>query len=240
MSTNYEVGAGSYNNWDFYNSHVHSDLQQGRFISAETTLVAAGFPSIEETLTSSATPQQPSKASASDQVYPIGLLETIGVQQSKQIQRIFEIGSARSYFIPGRVIGSFNLGRTFFNGNSLLRVLYSYANLGLTDGATTVTPLITEAANDPQKDLLRDPGYNQFFIDMTSDLFSRPFGLAIYCKDSLGNTSNAFFMENCYVQGHQITISSGSVLIMEGASAQFERAIPIKMINDVVQDPGVA
>jgi len=120
------------------------------------------------------------------------------------------------------------LGRTFFNGNSLLKVLYAYTNVPLTDGET-LQPLIEEATGAIQKRLLRDPGYDQFFIDLTSDLFARPFGLAVYCKDSLGETSSAFFMEHCYIQGHQVTVSSGSVLIMEGASAQFERAVPIKM-----------
>ena len=230
MSTNFEVGANSFTNWDFYNNHVHNDNLQGKFISAETTLVAAGFPSMEAPPAADEAAQAALEA-AYAAVYPIGLLETIGVQQSKQIQRIFEIGSARSYFIPGRVIGSFNLGRTFFNGNSLLRALYAHANVELVAPGVSVEPLISEAESLGQIPLLRDPGYNQFFIDMTSDLFARPFGMAIYCKDSLGETSNAFFMENCYVQGHQITISSGSVLIMEGASAQFERAVPIKMVN---------
>ena len=229
MGTNNKLGINSFTNWDFYNNHVHNDSKQGKFISSETTLVAAGFPSIEETPAAAAgTYEQP--LGAQNQVFPIGLLETIGIQQSKQVQRIFEIGSARSYFIPGRVVGSFNLGRTFFNGNSLLKVLYAHTSLSLTNG-DDVEALIAGGDDVAQKDLLRDPGYNQFFIDLTSDLFARPFGMAVYCKDSLGETSNAFFMENCYIQGHQITISSGSILIMEGSSAQFERAVPIKMVT---------
>lgn len=228
MATNTNLGINSFTNWDFYNNHVHNDNKQGRFISSETTLVAAGFPSTDET--PAAAVAQGDASASQNQVYPIGLLETIGIQQSKQVQRIFEIGSARSYFIPGRVIGSFNLGRTFFNGNSLLKVLYAHTALNLTN-SDQVEALIAGAGDVAMKDLLRDPGYNQFFIDLTSDLFARPFGIAVYCKDSLGETSNAFFMENCYIQGHQITISSGSILIMEGASAQFERAVPIKMVT---------
>lgn len=229
MATNPDIGKNSFTNWDFYNNHVHNDNKQGRFISAETTLVAAGFPSIEET-PAAAIAAEGAPSAAQNQVYPIGLLETIGVQQSKQIQRIFEIGSARSFFIPGRVIGSFNLGRTFFNGNSLLKALYAHSSLTLSNGDTDEA-LIDAGDDVVQRQLKRDPGYNQFLIDLTSDLFSRPFGLAVYCKDSLGDTSNAFFMENCYVQGHQLTVSSGSVMIMEGASAQFERAVPIKMVS---------
>jgi len=249
-----EYGAASYSNWDFYNKFVESDNKQGRFISSETTLIAAGFPELESI--PAATEKTDVKRTVNDvtetgtqvtnqaQVYPIGLIESLGVQQSKQIQRIFEIGSARSYFIPGRVIGAFNLGRTFFNGNSLLRVLYAHVKAKFED--TEINPLLSisstqqfgvEAATavNPsflgveQFDLKRSPGFNQFFIDLTSDLFQRPFGIAVYCKDNFGNSSHAFYLENCYIQGHQVNVSSGSLLIMEGTSAQFERVAPIKM-----------
>lgn len=252
MSTNnnYQSGANSYNNWDFYNDHVDVGVKQGQFISSETTLVAAGFPDLHSStvVRSADRPDNPDTPDADEayqgtanQVYPIGLLETIGVQQSKQIQRIFELGSARSYFIPGRVIGSFNLGRTFFNGASLLRALYAYTSTVDPDNNTNeslMANLESVRNGGDQISLKRAAGHNNFLIDLTSDLFARPFGMAIYCKDSLGDTSNAFFLENCYVQGHQLSISAGSLIIMEGASSQFERAVPIKMVS--VQATNVA
>lgn len=261
MSTTKTIGSNSYHKWNFYNHHVSTDLQAGKFISSETSLVAAGFPDLESGTAkrsysvgegAEATPVTP------NQVFPIGLLETIGIQQSKQIQRIFEIGSARSYFIPGRVVGSFNLGRTFFNGVSLLRALYAYVTATGPDNTLVQYPLLAdlldqslngsgESTDDTRAadliaaqarggdlieihNLKRVAGHNDFLIDMTSDLFSRPFGMAIYAKDNFGSISHSFYLENCYVQGHQISISSGSLLIMEGAAAQFERAVPIKMV----------
>ena len=113
----------SFANWDFQNYHVQQDINMGQFVNAESTLVGAGppeLPSSVETGGFTAT------TAATAMVYPIGLLETISLQQSKQMQKIFEIGSSRSYFIPGRVVGSINLGRTFYFGPSLLRVLYAY------------------------------------------------------------------------------------------------------------------
>jgi len=266
MSTNPDIGSTSYNNWDFYNQHVTSDNQQGRFISSETSLVAAAFPSISEGKADQrfTTGKEGLIAAVNTgEVYPIGLLESLGVQQSKQVQRIFEIGSARSYFIPGRVFGQFNIGRTFFNGVSLLRALYAYVTAAY-DGKIVQYPLMADIlassnvsntvptdlppnlpsdfkwgnAIEPQRaeaygvtvtNLKRVAGYNDFLIDLTSDLFSRPFGLAVYTKDNFSRTSNAFYLENCFLQGHQISLSSGSLLIMEGASAQFERAVPIEM-----------
>jgi hypothetical protein len=234
----------SYSSWDFYNFHVQQDLVGGQFVSAESTLVAAGPPQI----TSNAAQAGAAGVSqgAVGEVYPIGLLETVGVQQSKQLQRIFEIGSSRSYFVPGRVIGSISVGRTFYFGPSLLRVLYAYyknttnsINIGT---AAIGTQMTTQGLTvpDPQAQLLagptslhelrRTPGEGYFFIDLASDLFSQPTGMAIYFKDANFISIGAIYLENCYVQGHQLNISSGSVLVMEGVSLQYDRIVPIKVL----------
>jgi hypothetical protein len=78
--------------------------------------------------------------------------------------------------------------------------------------------------------LKRSPGSDFFFIDLASDLFSQPTGLAIYFKDMNYTSVGAMYLEDNYVQGHQMTISSGSVLVMEGASMQYDRIVPIKML----------
>jgi hypothetical protein len=227
-----------FSNWDFYNYHVQQDLQGGQFVSAESTLVGAGAPQITGTAGQS--------ASTNPSIYPIGLLETVGVQQSKQLQRIFEIGSVRSYFVPGRVIGSLSIGRTFYFGPSLLRVLYAYyknttnsINIGTKPPGTT-KEFDGFLAPDPEAQLLtgptalhslkRTPGEGYFFIDLASDLFAQPTGMAIYFKDANSVSVGAMYLENCYVQGHQLNISSGSVLVMEGASLQYDRIVPIKIM----------
>lgn len=231
-------GTTSYSNWDFYNYHIQEDLVGGQFVSAESTLIAAGPPQASQTVSGGTT----------GGIYPIGLLESVGLQQSKQLQRIFEIGSTRSYFIPGRVIGSLSVGRTFYFGPSLLRVLYAYyrssatvASFGNTSpGATIVVDGLT--VPDPQAALLdnvdmaglhtikRSPGEDYFFVDLASDLFNQPTGMAIYFKDQNATSVGAMYLEFCYVQGHQLNISSGSVLVMEGVSLQYDRIVPIKVL----------
>lgn len=232
------MGTTSFSNWDFYNYHVQQDLQGGQFVSAESTLVASGPPQITQT----------SGGGTTGGIYPIGLLESVGIQQSKQLQRVFEIGSSRSYFIPGRAVGSISIGRTFYFGPSLLRVLYAYyrnntngINIGSKPAGTTITVGGIEVP-DPEAALLdvveasslhqlrRTPGEDYFFIEMASDLFAQPTGMAIYFKDANSVSVGAMYLEYCYVQGHQLSISSGSVLVMEGASLQYDRIVPIKVI----------
>jgi hypothetical protein len=53
--------------------------------------------------------------------------------------------------------------------------------------------------------------------------------MAVYFKDANTDTLGGFYLEECYVQGHQMTVSSGSVLIMEGASLQYDLLVPIDL-----------
>jgi hypothetical protein len=232
-----------FSNWDFSNYHVQQELQGGQFVSAETSLIAAGPPEIGGT-----GPYSNQPASSVSTVYPIGLIENAGLSQSKQIQKIFEVGSSRSYFIPGRVIGSVNLGRIFYYGPSLLRVMYSHyqsdtgaVKIGTKDSGTMLTLPDGSSAPDPLARLLNkggpfhqvkvSPGEDYFYINLASDLFNQPTGLAFYFKDANFNSVGAFYLEQVYVQGHQFSVSSGSVLIMEGAAAQYDRIVPIKLLN---------
>ena len=228
----------SYTNWNFHKFRVQQELTGGQFINAESTLIAAGPPYLSD-----ATDIE------GDSVYPIGLLETFGLQQSRQLQRIFEIGSSRSYFIPGRTIGSITLGRTFYFGPSLLRVLYAYwkgtaegedvassVSIGMEPKVYPMTPeqYATSGgqellSGDQKRSLFRNPGYGFLLIDLASDLFAQPTGMAVYFKDANTDTLGGFYLEECYVQGHQMTVSSGSVLIMEGASLQYDLLVPIDL-----------
>lgn len=232
-----------FSTWDFSNYHVQQELKGGQFVSAETSLIAAGPPQINNT-----DPYSSGSTSQAGKVYPIGLLENAGLSQSKQLQKIFEIGSGRSYFVPGRVMGSVSLGRTFYYGPSLLRVMYAYyyskkgdvfigtnkegSQITLADGSTALDPLarLLDTSSTAYHPVKTSPGEDYFYVNLASDLFNQATGLAFYFKDANFNSVGAFYLEQVYVQGHQFSISSGSVLIMEGVSAQYDRIVPIKLL----------
>jgi len=237
----------SLNNWDFHNHHVQEELIGGEFVSAETTLIAAGPPRLSDIGNGDAT----LTSDEGDSVYPIGVLENVGLSQSKQLQRIFEIGSSRSYFIPGRTIGSLTLGRVLYHGPSLLKVLYAHykqtasddpdTNLMYDPKGSTVNVGGVQVAS-PNQTLLElpalqaelhrikyTPGVDDLWMNLASDIFNQPTGICIYFRNQLDMTLGAVYLEECYVQGHQLSISSGSVLLMEGVSLQFDRVRPIRM-----------
>jgi hypothetical protein len=246
------MASTSFSDWNFKNYHVQQEMKGGQFVNAETTLVASGPPEIGTSATTGAATGTPSSIS----VYPIGLLESFALSQSKQLQRIFEIGSSRSYFVPGRVIGSISLGRVFYFGPSLMRVMYAHyqtpadspVSIGTADSTAQLSVTqpftggsISETIMDPQAKLLnvdgisapvvQSPGDDFFYINLASDLFNQPSGMAVFFKDTSFVTVGAFYLEDIYIQGHQMSISSGSVLIMEGVSAQYDRLVPIKSIT---------
>lgn len=235
----------SFNNWDFHNHHVQEELLGGEFVSAETTLVAAGPPRLTDITGPDSTIDTVGEG---DMVFPIGVLENVGLSQSKQLQRIFEIGSARSYFIPGRTIGSITLGRVLYHGPSLLKVLYAhYKQVGgdlefLNAAKDALVDIGGVNFPDPNRTLLdlpelqrqlhrvkHNPGYDDFWMNLASDIFNQPTGLCLYFRNQLDITVGCIYLEECYIQGHQLSVSSGSVLVMEGVSCQFDQVRPVRM-----------
>lgn len=238
----------SLNNWDFHNFHVQAELLGGEFVSAETTLIAAGPPRLTD-ITGGNPGAEGDLDDEGDMVFPIGVLENVGLSQSKQLQRIFEIGSSRSYFIPGRTIGSLSLGRVMYHGPSLLKVLYAHykqsepdADFQFNDGESPTIDKGGVQVPNPNRTLLNlpdvqkvlhrvkyNPGYDDLWFNLASDIFNQPTGIAIYFRNQLDMSLGAVYLEECYVQGHQVSISSGSVLVMEGVSLQFDQLRPIRL-----------
>jgi hypothetical protein len=126
-------------NWNRATRHVDEALRSGRYINAETTLIAAGPPRLADIggLGANIDVQNPTQTNnilggggtpvaGNDALYPIGMIEQFGLQQVQNVQKAYEIGSRRSYQAGGRVQVVGSLGRIMFNGPSLLRALYAY------------------------------------------------------------------------------------------------------------------
>lgn len=225
-----QVATTTLGNWDFHTFHVQSNLRGGEFVSAESTLIAAGPPDVTQTINQLATEGIDDGNTLDQQVFPIGVMENAGLSQSKQLQRIFEIGSARSYFIPGRVVGSLNYSRVFYHGVSLMRAMYAYYtstkyNISPSDLGISYQPQVSQTPPN----LKVNPGFDGVWLNLASDVFNQPTGNLWYMRDMVNRDVAAAYFEYLYFQGHQFSISSGSVLLMEGASGQFDRIVPAKM-----------
>lgn len=270
----------SISEWNRATKHVEASIRSGRYINAETALVFAGPPRISDIgglnnpLTRDFTAEAGAGLSAltagaipgNDALYPIGLLEQVGVQQVQTVQKFFEIGSRRSYQSAGRVQVVGNMGRVMFNGPSLLRVLYAYypntiqmANgkllgggsglhdsvqqsmIGGGDAVNEIFPSIYFAAGAlAEPDPEHGDRQHSFFINLMSELFSHPFGMGVILRDNRNRSYGAIYLEDCFLTSHSWQISSSSTLITEAANFQADAVVPMEFSTGFANIPSLA
>lgn len=233
----------SFVNWNYASEHVQLELQNGEYVSSESTLILAG-PSRLKMIRGGDSP-----LAAKSALYPVGLLQTVQIAQNRQVARLFEVGSKRSYLVPGRLFANFQINRILFYGPSLLRLLYAVAPKGGFGKPFNFAPegtsprkedeLQTPAAYEslfPKKFLLA-PGYGgksdkdnrDFYINLASDLFNIPFGFCPLLKDARQRPYGAFYVEDAMVEAHSIGFDSNNIVIAEGVNGQFDMALPIQV-----------
>jgi hypothetical protein len=124
--------------WSPYDQYVQGGMVDGRYMNAAYTLIAAGPPRLANVGGPSFLAAALSAGSdASDQIaYPVGVVQNVSIGHNMNLNRVFEIGSERSYFIPGRVIGQMTLSRIMYHGPSLLRTMSSSLRATRTSSST--------------------------------------------------------------------------------------------------------
>lgn len=243
----------SLNNWSFNDQHVQQNLVGGDFVGSHSCIVCATAPRLGDLTEAGQTAfLDPNSPQGTDDLgaqfaIPIGVIDSAAIQQDRQMAQIYEIGSKRSYLLAARTSGAMNIARVFYKGPSLLRMLYAYYppekmgsaaedgdTLRLRDHETEAGSEVTKIAIDgkfegllpPIKDL---PGHNNVIFNLHSDLFSFPYGIVLYFKDNASRDVAAVFLEECYIQNHNVSISANSIIIAENVSMRFERIVPIKV-----------
>lgn len=182
--------------WNFRTKHVQQEAAQfgagnnQNFISSESiTICAVKPPATGDTI-------------GMDNLYPIGVVQSVGVQQQKQINQIYEIGSKLSYFIPGRTMIQVQLARVLFNGESLLSALYDPDDDSTDDyGPGGASPGLT--------------GENKFYVNLAAELFNAPIDLALVFYDQENEPLGVVILKNCVAQSHGFGVSSNQTVIAE-------------------------
>jgi hypothetical protein len=218
-----------FSQWDPYNRFVQSGLVDGQFLNASFTLLAAGPPRLASV--GAGAFLAPAAAGELDElVFPIGIVQNFSLAHNRQFNRIWEIGSERSFFISGRTVGQVGLSRVLYHGPSLLRVMYAYYQDLF---PPTLVPSVIGANNlgaltvANMHNVKIPPGFKNMFLNLASDLFNQPIGVMAYFRDSNEDTVGAVYLESCYVPNHSLATDSQGTIIQENLAIQFERAVPI-------------
>lgn len=222
----------NFSDWSPYTNYVQNGMVDGQYVNAGFMLLAAGPPRIANIGGAASFSQALSGngQSANQIVMPIGVLQNFNMSHNRQFSRIFEIGSERSYFISGRTVGQLGLGRVYYHGASLLRVLYGYYRDDI--GPTLVPsmwPNAGAATTANPHDVIIPPGYENIYLNLASDLFAQPIGILMYIRDVNQDALGAMYFEACYLPNHSLATDSQGVLLQENVSVQFERGVPVSI-----------
>lgn len=199
-----------------------------QFLNAGFTVIAAGPPRLANIGGATTTAAALASSKADQMVLPIGVIQNVNLSHNRTFNRIFEVGSERSYFISGRTIGQLAIARILYHGPSLLRMLYAYYEDVIPPTlVSAVFPNAGTATVANPHDVIIPPGYENMFVNLASDLFNQPIGLLMYVRDSNMDTYGAIYMESSYIPTHTWATDAQGVIIQESASVQFERAVPV-------------
>lgn len=205
-------------------------MVDGQYVNAGFMLLAAGPPRIANIggAASFAQALSGNGQSANQIVLPIGVLQSFNMGHNRQFSRIFEIGSERSYFISGRTVGQLGLGRVYYHGASLLRILYAYYRDDIGPSVIpSMWPNAGAAVQSNPHDVIIPPGYENLYFNLASDLFAQPIGILMYIRDVNQDAMGALYFEACYLPNHSLATDSQGVLLQENVAVQFERAVPV-------------
>jgi hypothetical protein len=214
----------------FVDEETPGDKQaDGRYASGAFTVLSVG-PS--RVLNMGATPgsvalNNAGNAALSALTFPIGLVQQASVQNSRQFNRVFELGSERSYFISGRTQGQLSLARTYYHGMSLLRALTQFVPGAITNLTALTGPGSATALAENFHPTRNYPGFKDLWLNLASDLFSQPIGLMLKVHDTNEESIGATYMEGCYIPNHSFSTDSNGLLIQEQVGVMFERMVPV-------------
>jgi hypothetical protein len=236
--------------WDWENSHVSqayvsphgidtkASIAINDIVESGTVLIAAGPADLDIA-------GDPTKNPNGFRVVPIGLVETAQISMSKPLSRIFEIGSKLSYLIPGRTVGGISLSRVFFDGPSLLKVLYAgeisedyadtknkYAKMASLDYSTSPGSV---AHNVKHANI----GSGNVAMNLASTFFDYPVGLAFYFRDQQSDMVGEIYFEGCRVSTYSLGISANMNVLSEAVNMEFVRCRPINTSATVGYVKGV-
>jgi hypothetical protein len=219
-----------FSEWQPYQRYVQSGLVDGQFLNASFTMLAAGPPRLANVGLSTFGGTELTEGAGDDIVYPIGIVQNFNLQHNRQFNRVWEIGSERSFFISGRTMGQMGLSRIMYHGPSLLRVLYAYYQDLF---PATVIPSVIGADNigaqtvaNPH-DVKIAPGYENLYLNLASDMFNQPVGMMVYFRDSNEDTVGSIYLESCYVPNHTLSTDAQGTVLQENAALQFERGFAV-------------
>jgi hypothetical protein len=224
--------ATTLSNWAPHSRPVQGFIKNGEYSISDTTLILAGPAQIDDVvgldLDTAQDTAQLSVPGTDNVFYPIGVVSRFIKSEGKQPIPILEIGSSIIQLIPTKATGALSLDKVLLDAPTLLRALnaiYSGDGEGVSFGSlmSTYDPSQTDLS------LNSDPGRDNYFLTLFSDLYNFPIGLLLILADQKRQMRSGLYFENALISGHTFSVDSGTNLILESARITYSRAIPARV-----------
>jgi len=202
------TGASS---WQFQANYVEREMDNAAYSAAhpDDTLVLAGPPR-----KGSAAPEGTTDQLGS--LLAIGMLQSIQFTQTKPTQPMMAIGSGRSFFVSGKAQTQWTIARLFVNGRNLLRVLYHNA---------VKAGIQVQDFDDPAG----KSANSNYFINLDSELYYIPFGLACFFRNKSHDLVGSFYAELAMINSYAVSANAGQNMILENVSGLADRLLPLEL-----------
>lgn len=235
--------------WDWENKHVTGSFNGATpglannisvydIIESGTVLIAAGPADISAAAAPSASDPQSNTESNGINIVPIGLVETVQINMNKPLSRIFEIGSKLSYIIPGRTVGAISINRVFFDGPSLLKIIYSGEIKPTSESADLVNKYANFSSSPGASGQYALTSSGNIAMNLASSFFDQPIGLAFFFADRGNNTVGQIYFEGCSISAYNMGISANMNVLTEAINMEFIRCRPIVTTASNQWSPG--
>lgn len=150
------------------------------------------------------------------------MTDGIAIQSSPMLQRLFEIGSNRSFFTRGKTVSSVSFSRMLADQSNILAALTK----------NSYRPDLDVDSSPPGAD---SPNPN-IMMNLDSEYFAVPFGLMLIFKTrggggGTGKILAALYMEYCMFANYNFNVAAGAPVIMENIAIEFDRVVPVSLVN---------
>lgn len=190
----------------FRNKHVDTNLTSQEFLSSYRTVI---YSRPAEGTTAQITGNL--DANAANEFKAIGVVTAWNWSESRNVDRIFELGSDIPYLIPGYTMGQISIQRVMLNGSDVVNALYQ----GKAENSAKTTD--DDGTKHKNMGSIKDI---TFPIDILFVAFpTNGDGAAKYSK----------VFKNCQISSRSESVTAGQVVIAEGVQIEYETIVGITL-----------
>lgn len=173
--------------WEYQDKNIQGNIEQNDFTRADRVIIY--------------TAPTPLPGQKSSSMKAVGLIQGMNHSENKQLQMLFELGSAAPMIVPGLTQGQISIQRVLLNGMNFLNTVYHGAD-------------VTNLGQDQILRSIRD--------------VNRPFDMMIAKYPVLEDQTAAAqavettLFRGCQIQSRNESVSAGGVVIFEQMNLMYQ------------------